>query len=123
MTDEELAKHCVCGCIYLEAECPNCNKVTDADRIEALVKERDTWQKETLRQNGLMHNAMLGAAKAEAKLTKAVAALRFYSEGEWPQNYPCGVLYAAGNDTPEFKTHLDYGDRARAALAELEKTE
>jgi hypothetical protein len=22
--------------MYLEAECPNCNKVTDADRIEAL---------------------------------------------------------------------------------------
>ncbi len=29
-------KHCMCGCIYLEAECPNCNKVTDADRIEEL---------------------------------------------------------------------------------------
>jgi hypothetical protein len=41
-------KHCMCGCIYLEAECPNCNKVTDADRIEELeaklakaVRERD----------------------------------------------------------------------------------
>ena len=41
-------KHCMCGCIYLEAECPNCNKVTDADRIEELeaklakaVGERD----------------------------------------------------------------------------------
>ena len=36
MTDEELVKHCMCGCMYLEAECPNCNKVTDADRIEEL---------------------------------------------------------------------------------------
>jgi len=29
-------KHCMCGCIYKEADCPNCNKVTDADRIEEL---------------------------------------------------------------------------------------
>jgi hypothetical protein len=36
MSDEELVKHCMCGCMYLEAECPNCNKVTDADRIEEL---------------------------------------------------------------------------------------
>jgi hypothetical protein len=36
MSDEELMKHCMCGCIYLEAECPNCNKVTDADRIDEL---------------------------------------------------------------------------------------
>ena len=60
---------------------------------------------------------------AEAKLAKAVEALQFYAKEEWPQNYPCGVLYAAGNDTSEFKTHLDYGDKARAVLAELEKTE
>ena len=33
---DDLTKHCMCGCIYLEAECPNCNKVTDADRIEEL---------------------------------------------------------------------------------------
>ena len=33
---DDLMKHCMCGCIYLEAECPNCNKVTDADRIEEL---------------------------------------------------------------------------------------
>ena len=73
-----------------------------ADRIEQLVRERD---------------------EAEAKLAKAVEALQFYAKEEWPQNYPCGVLYAAGNDTSEFKTHLDYGDKARAVLAELEKSE
>jgi predicted small metal-binding protein len=33
---DDLIKHCMCGCIYLEVECPNCNKVTDADRIEEL---------------------------------------------------------------------------------------
>ena len=55
----------------------------------------------------------------EAKLEKAVEGLRFYAEGEWLENYPGGVLYAAGDDTPEFKTHLDYGDKARTTLAEL----
>lgn len=28
--------HCMCGCIYEELECPNCNKVTDKDHIEEL---------------------------------------------------------------------------------------
>jgi predicted RNase H-like nuclease (RuvC/YqgF family) len=45
MTDEELVKHCMCGCMYLEAECPNCNKVTDADRIEELEWLRDALVK------------------------------------------------------------------------------
>ena len=35
MSNETL-KHCTCGCIYLESDCPNCNKVTDATRIEEL---------------------------------------------------------------------------------------
>ena len=56
MSDEELVKHCMCGCMYLEAECPNCNKVTDADRIEEL----------------------------EAKLAKAVEALRYYAVEAMP---------------------------------------
>lgn len=55
----------------------------------------------------------------EAKLAKAVNVLRFYAEGEWAEDYPGGVLYAAGDDTSEFKTHLDYGDLARTTLAEL----
>ena len=28
-----LVKICNCGCMYRENECPNCNKVTDKDRI------------------------------------------------------------------------------------------
>jgi hypothetical protein len=28
--------HCDCGCIYLEAECPNCNRQSPQDRIEEL---------------------------------------------------------------------------------------
>ena len=55
----------------------------------------------------------------EAKLAQAMEALGFYADGEWPQDYPGGVLYASGDDTPEFKTHLDYGDKARTTLAEL----
>lgn len=118
------------------------------------VPHEPNWKNEAIRQNAMLHSAMIGSANAEAratqlelerdallrvvtdnhvalqraedaeaKLAKAVEALRFYAKEEWPQNYPCGVLYAAGNDTPEFKTHLDYGDKARATLAELETAE
>lgn len=47
-------RHCMCGCIYLEPECPNCNKVTDADRIEALTEQ-------------------LEAARTDAELNKTYA--------------------------------------------------
>ena len=30
----ETEKHCMCGCIHLESDCPNCKKVTDPTRIE-----------------------------------------------------------------------------------------
>ena len=55
----------------------------------------------------------------EAELAKAMEGLRFYAEGEWLEDYPGGVLYAVGDGTPEFKTHLDYGDKARTIIAEL----
>jgi hypothetical protein len=58
-------------------------------------------------------------AELRAKLAKAMKTLEFYADGEWPQDYPGGVLYASGDDTPEFKTHLDYGDKARTTIAEL----
>ena len=32
-TSNDLVKNCNCGCMYKEDECPNCNKVTDSDRI------------------------------------------------------------------------------------------
>jgi hypothetical protein len=51
---DDLVKHCMCGCMYLEAECPNCNKITDADRIEALTEQ-------------------LEAARADAKEAEAYA--------------------------------------------------
>ena len=31
-----IEKHCDCGCIYLEAECPNCNYQSPQDRIKEL---------------------------------------------------------------------------------------
>ena len=73
---------------------------------------------ETTERN-LMDKSADRIKELEAKLAKAVEALYFYADGEWPQDYPGGVLYASGDDTPEFKTHLDYGDKARATLAEL----
>ena len=31
-----IEKHCDCGCIYLEAKCPNCNRQDQQHRIEEL---------------------------------------------------------------------------------------
>jgi hypothetical protein len=39
----ETEKHCMCGCIHLESDCPNCNKVTDATRIDEL-EAKLAWQ-------------------------------------------------------------------------------
>jgi len=33
---DDLVKICNCGCMYKEDECPNCNKLTDVDRIAEL---------------------------------------------------------------------------------------
>jgi hypothetical protein len=58
-------------------------------------------------------------SKSEALLAKAMEALKFYADGEWPQHYPGDVFYVFGGPAPEFKTHLDYGDKARTTIAEL----
>jgi methionyl-tRNA synthetase len=86
MADEELVKHCMCGCMYLEAECPNCNKVTDADRIEALTeqleaaradaKEAEAYAEEleamNKNQEAMIRQADRRGDALEAKLAKAV---------------------------------------------------
>ena len=115
MTDEELVKHCMCGCMYLEAECPNCNKVTDADRIEALTAERDEWK--SLAEAAIKDDASKNIYYAElnAKLAKAVEGLRFYAAGFWHDNYPGGVVHEVNG-----VAHLDYGQKAQATLAEIE---
>ena len=83
-----------------------------ADRIEELEELLKAAQDDA-------KEAEAYAEELEAKLAKAVEALRFYAQGEWPGDYPGGVLFAAGDDTPEFKTHIDYGYKARTTLAEL----
>jgi hypothetical protein len=72
MTDEELVKHCMCGCMYLEAECPNCNKVTDADRIEALEAQL-AKATEVVEQSGRMRGEL--EARLEAMTLQHAAAL------------------------------------------------
>jgi predicted RNase H-like nuclease (RuvC/YqgF family) len=75
MSDEELVKHCMCGCMYLEAECPNCNKVTDADRIEALIVEKKYLLERVMEQDDLIEalTEQLEAARADAKEAEAYA--------------------------------------------------
>jgi hypothetical protein len=108
MSDEELVKHCMCGCMYLEAECPNCNKVTDADRIEVLTEQ-------------------LKAARADAKEAEAYA-----DELAGDQVDLCSQLIAAEDKLAQAVEALrgvmqhmpDYADTAwqdaRATLAEIE---
>jgi hypothetical protein len=72
-----------------------------------------------LSQSRTPADALKYIKELEAKLAKAVEALEFYADGEWPQHYPGGVLYVFGGPAPEFKTHLDYGDKARATIEEL----
>ncbi len=91
MSDEELVKHCMCGCIYLEAECPNCNKVTDADRIEALTAElatcekyRDAYAECDSIGTQAVRDLEAKLAECEARLSKAVEALRYYAVEAMP---------------------------------------
>ena len=96
-----------------------------AARLEAVKAERDElraakWkQQHTDTMNDIVSMGM-ARDEANAKLAQALEALRFYAKGEWPGDYPGGVLYAAGDDTLGFKSHLDYGDKARATLTALD---
>jgi chromosome segregation ATPase len=89
MTDN--LKYCMCGCIYEQANCPNCNKTPDreliarvrdtdnpicdtdriaaADRIEALVREAKAAEKEiaNLREN---YDAVFARAERLEALVK-----------------------------------------------------
>ena len=131
MTDEELVKHCMCGCMYLEAECPNCNKVTDADRIEALTAERDAWKEQHAAEALGLHVQMQRAEAAEAKLAKAVEALT--PSGDTKAEYMgefCFSQTMIGEDGDEVtvKTYVPWTTikeimaaiLARATLAEIE---
>jgi hypothetical protein len=76
-----------------------------------MTDETINWKQEAMRQNALLHDAISRAEKAEVKLAKAVEAL-YVIVNRW--------------DTPSWKdaeATADVINRARAVLAELEKTE
>lgn len=84
------------------------------DGMDVPVPHDSNWQAEALRQNALLYNAMLATAKAEAKLAKAVDALRFLE------------IAATGAGVPhlqERKLLHEAIRKARAVIAELEKAE
>ena len=66
------------------------------------------WQAEAIRQNRLLHSAMLGGARAEAKLAKAVDIIKQV------------IATAHADDYFAWDTALD---AAIDFIAELEKTE
>jgi protein gp37 len=69
---DETEKHCMCGCIYLESDCPNCNKVTDATRIEELEDHVANMAGLWAKSDG-EKQLLLGRIKElEANLAKAV---------------------------------------------------
>ena len=85
---DETEKHCMCGCIYLETDCPNCNKVTDATRIEELernilaverrLKQLAKWLDLS---NEELNNLTIGSIvndhrKMQADVNAAIAALK-----------------------------------------------
>jgi len=73
------------------------------------------------RQNRQSHMADINRLmRAEAERDRLREALRFYAEGNWHGDYPGGVSYCGPTDAADFPTHLDYGNRARAALASTE---
>ena len=86
--------------------------LTAADCIEQLVWGRDKF--EALAIMNLQENGthIRRAEAAEAKLAKALEVLRFYADS-----------YEIPNDGPWGVSSDDYGKKARATLAELEKPE
>jgi DNA repair exonuclease SbcCD ATPase subunit len=85
---------------------------------EALERERDEWK--SLAEAAIKDDASknIHYAEVQARNAKAVEALRFYAEGEWPEDYPGGVLFKVDG-----VTHIDYGHKATAMLAEIESSE
>ena len=74
-----------------------------ADRIEALVKEKDGFYEEAMHHIDLWGKALAENTKLEARLAKAVEALRFYA-----QKTVNNVVFSGGDDC---------GWRAEEALA------
>jgi Uri superfamily endonuclease len=109
MTDEELIKG-LRGWHMAEMDAA-------ADRIEELTNTH--WQVDALQQNALLNDALTRAEVAEAKLAKAAQALR------WAARYYDKIhpFQSADYHFKDCKCDFCGADCARAALAELEKTE
>ena len=93
--------------------CPNCGESKAEAELARLRAENERLAKENAN--------VLAWSRLNKKLTDRVAeleaALRFYAESKWNDNYPGGISYKTDN-TP-FRLDgvcLDMGDRARAAL-------
>jgi hypothetical protein len=82
--------------------------------------KRDALALDALAAQGQAADAYDAQLKAEAERDRLREALRFYAEGNWHGDYPGGVIYCGPTDAADFPTHLDYGNRARAALASKE---
>lgn len=97
-----------------------------ADRIQELANTH--WQVEAMQQNALLHDALTRAEAAEAKLAKAVEALRLVTDacdqgkmvslGAGGMSIYAQIRNSAYQGVPAWPI-----EEARAVLAELEKTE
>ncbi len=122
---DDLVKHCMCGCMYLEAECPNCNKVTDADRIEALTAERDDhwksfvhWRKEADDRAEQLEAARADAKEAEAYAEELEEKLRARTA---ERNHANDVTDAAIEEVNRLKALLATCEKYRDAYAECDR--
>jgi hypothetical protein len=122
--------------MYLEVECPNCNKVTDTDRIKALTeqleaaradaKEAEAYAEElevmNKNQEAMIRQADRRGDALEAKLAKAVEALReIASEASVTvhTHNKGGINYTRMYEDWR-KLAVKRIDKARATLAEIE---
>ena len=65
-------KNCMCGCIYAEKVCPNCNKITDKDRIEELEAELYAMTEDRNIVLETSQQQFIHTVELEAKLAKAI---------------------------------------------------
>lgn len=111
---------------FLTASKPDATAREAADRIEALEAQLAQVTRERDELDFLLHeggpdsvaNIIARAERAEAKLAKAVAALRLYDRGYWLAEEPGGVILDGEAEWP-----FDHGQHAAAVLAEIAPTE
>ena len=138
---DDLVKHCMCGCMYLEAECPNCNKVTDADRIQTLTEQLEAARADAKEAEAyaeglekeielneqeacMLENDLIKADKEiddlKAKLAKAVEALDDLLEAITAEDRFGDRSLTITGPTANLKWLLETEEEARTTLAEIE---